>query len=200
MRINIHSKNIDLNDEQKGYIESKIMKIAHHGGRVDDESSEIRVEVDQVTTRHSQNPIAIEVTMYVPHAVIRAEDEADTVEAAVDLVELKLEKQVERYKSKMHRRDKQGKWIPQSTLEEMVADEEIEEYEVPKILRRKRLDDLKPMHEEEAIEHMELLGHNFFLFYNEDTERVSVLYKRDGGSYGILEPHMKQEFSYAKES
>lgn len=193
MQIHVHSKNIDLDDAQKAYIESKIMKVAHHGGRTEDESSEIRVEVDKITNRNIHKNIIIEVTMYVPGGVIRAEDAADSVEAAVDEVELKLNKQVERYKAKQHRRDKAGKWIPQSTIAEM-TDEGEDEFEAPKILRRKRLNNVQSMHEEEAIESMELLDHDFFLFFNTDTKRMALLYKRNDGFYGIIEPHEEGHF------
>lgn len=186
MHIHIHSKNIDLDDAEKGYVESKIMKVAEHGGRVGDESTEIRVEIDKMTMRHaSHNPIKVEVTMRVPHAIIRAEGKGGSVEEAADAVEDKLMRQVGRYKDKMHRRDKQGKWIPESTIDEVTKEEEL----VPnKILKRKRLDSLQPMVEEEAVENMELLGHDFFLFFNKNTGRVAVLYKRKDGYYGIIEP------------
>lgn len=187
MQIHVHSKNIDLDDAEKAYIQSKIMKVAHHGGRAEDESAEIRVEVEKQTSRNIHQNIVIEVTMFVPNGVIRAEDSADSVEAAVDQVESKLLKQVARYKTKMHRRDKSGKWLPESTIAE-VTDEGQEEFEEPKIMRRKRLEHLTPMHEDEAIESMELLDHDFYLFFNKNTNRESLLYKREDGFYGILEP------------
>lgn len=191
MKINIHSKNIDLSQEHKDYITEKMEKLAHYGGRVDDESSEIRVEIDKETNRNIEKNIVIQVTLFVPHSTIRAEDHADSVEAAVDEVEEKLKKQIERYKAKMHRRDSEGQWIPQSTIEEATEEEE---FQPPKILRRKRIEKLKPMYEDEAIENMELIGHTFFLFQNKNTDRVSLLYKREDGFYGIIEPHTDADF------
>jgi len=192
MLINIHTKNLTLKDDKKAYIQSKIEKIAHYSVRVNDESTEVRVEVNEIGLHTANTTIQIQVTMFVPNSIIRAEDTGTIVEEATDKVVEKLKKQIERYKAKLHRRDKKGKWI----VSESVEEKDSEEFEIPKIIRRKRISKFIPMHEEEAIEQMELLGHVFFLFLNADTHRPSVIYKRKDGYYGIIEPQTGEDFDY----
>ena len=78
-------------------------------------------------------------------------------------------------------------------------EESEEEFEIPKILRRKRISKFIPLTEEEAILQMELLGHTFFLFNNSHTQRPSVIYKRNDGFYGIIEPKVESDFDYLQE-
>ena len=89
----------------------------------------------------------------------------------------------------MDRTDKRGNASKEIDPESLVE----EEFEIPKILRRKRFSNSQPMTEEAAIEQMELIGHGFFLFNNADTGRFSIVYKRDDGYYGIIEPKMDND-------
>ena len=102
----------------------------------------------------------------------------------------KLRKQLERYKSKKNRRDKSGKWIPASTLENSLAPETGNQ--VHSITKRKSFVDMNSMHEEEAIEQLELLGHDFYAFINSDTNKFNVVYRREDGSYGLLDMSSKK--------
>jgi ribosomal subunit interface protein len=195
MVINIHTKDIKLTNQLKDYIEAKIKKLCTFSSRICDESTEIKVEVHE-QARHTYQPnFEVQVTMYVPHSIIRAEDTGTIIEEAVDKVEEKLKKQIERYKAKLTHRDKKGKWVQYAP--EAKPTEETD-FEVPKIIRRKRISKFLPMYEQEAIEQMELLGHDFFLFQNVDTKRVSLIYKRKDGYYGIIEPKTEEDFGYIK--
>lgn len=196
MITNIHTKNLTLSDDQKAYIESKVEKLLNYSAHAADESTEIRVEINEIGLHSAQPMIEIQVTMFVPQSIIRAEDKGKIVEEATDKVVEKLKKQIERYKSKMHRRGQKGKWLP---LAEAAPTEEEEEFDIPKIIRRKRISKFIPMHEEEAIEQMELLEHTFFMFLNADTNRPSVVYKRDDGFYGIIEPKTADDFDYLEQ-
>lgn len=186
MQISIHSKNLTLGAGQKDYIQVKVEKLASLADRIKDESSEIKVEIDKSKSKYHDQKIVCEITMFVPGAVLRSETKEASVEASVDEAEAKLITQIERYKSKQNRRNSKGKWIPSSTLEEVVDD-----VELPRIMRRKRYSDATPMTEEEAIERMELIGHKFFLFLNSETDRYSVVYKRDDEHYGLVEPKLE---------
>ncbi len=185
MQVTIHERSLNLNEDQKGYITEKIDHLKTYGERVDDESTHVRVDVEHNKIKTSNKNITMQVTMHVPHAIVRAEVMATTVEEGVDLAVDKLKKQLERYKSKKNRRDKSGKWIPASTLEEISSTSEVGT-EVMGVSKRKAFH-VEPMHEEEAIEQLELLGHNFFAFRNRDTQRFNVVYRRDDGSYGLLD-------------
>lgn len=186
MQVSIIQKHINLSEDQKDYIQEKIDNLKHLGNRVDDESTQVRVDIEHNDIKTTNKKIAVQVTMFVPHAVIRAEVLGQTPEEAIDLAVDKLKKQIERYKGKQHRRDTSGKWIPSSTLEEISSTQEVTA-PVSKITKRKSFSEIKPMHEEEAIEQMELLEHDFFAFLNEENGKFGVVYKREDGTYGLLE-------------
>ena len=186
MQVSIIQKHINLSDSQKDYITEKIENLKHLGQRIDDESSQVRVDVEQNNLKTTNKNISIQVTMIVPHAVVGAEVMAITPEEAVDLAVDKLKKQLERYKGKQHRRDQGGKWIPASTLEEISSTQEVGET-VSKITKRKSFSEIKVMHEEEAVEQMELLDHDFFAFLNIETGKFNVVYKRKDSTYGLID-------------
>lgn len=187
MQVSIIQKHLNLSEAQKEYIQEKIDNLKHLGQRVDDESTQVRVDVELSSLKTTNKNISLQVTMHVPHAVVRAEVMAISPEEAIDLAVDKLKKQIERYKGKQHRRDTTGKWIPSSTLEEISSTSQEGGAPVSKITKRKSFADIKPMHEEEAVEQMELLGHDFFAFINEEDNKFGVVYKREDGTYGLLE-------------
>ncbi len=186
MQISIVNKHINLSDVQREYIEEKITHLKHLGQRVDDESTQVHVDIESNNIKTSNKNISLQVTMFVPHAVVRAEVLGITVEEAIDLAVEKLKKQLERYKARRNRRDQAGQWIPSSTLETITATQG-GILPVAKISKRKKFSESKPMHEEEAVEQMELLGHNFYAFVNSDNNSFSVVYKREDGGYGLLD-------------
>lgn len=187
MQISIVHRHINLSEGQREYIEEKITNLKHLGQRVDDESTQVHVDIESNNIKTSNKNISLQVTMFVPHAVVRAEVLGITVEEATDLAVEKLKKQLERYKARRNRRDQAGQWIPSSTLEEITSGADGGAFPVSKISKRKRFSDVKSMHEEEAAEQMELLGHNFYAFTNSDTGKFGIVYKREDGSYGLLE-------------
>lgn len=186
MQIQFFSKNIDLDDNQKGYISEKINNLTKYEQRIDDEATLIRVDVTRRKDTSGDFKISFQVTMFIPKATIRAEVYGSTVEESIDLAVEKLKKQIERYKTKKHKREAGGKLMPDSTLE-MAKNEQMEQFDFEKIVKRKKYDKLEPMQEYEAIDQMELLGHDFYAFINLDTDLFSVLYRRQDGDYGLIE-------------
>lgn len=191
MQVTIFDRNLNLSEPQKDYINEKVDNLKTYGERIDDESTQVRVDVEANSIKTSNKNTTVQVTMFVPHAVIRAEVYSTTVEEGIDLAVEKLKKQIERYKSRKNRRDKSGSWIPASTLEEISATQDVGA-EIAKIVKRKNFA-MEAMHEEEAIEQMELLGHAFYAFKNSDNDRYSVVYKREDGGYGLLDFTPKEE-------
>lgn len=186
MQVSIHEQGLHLNDDQKDYILEKIDHLKKYEERVNDESTQVRVDVEMNKIKTSNKNITVQVTMFVPNAVIRAEVYSLTIEEGVDIAVAKLKKQIERYKTKKNRRDQSGKWIPASTLEEISATQE--EVQVPTInISKRKSFDLSPMHEEEAIEQLELVDHNFFVFQNSETGHVNLVYRRLDETYGLLD-------------
>lgn len=190
MQIQITARSLTLTEDQRTYIEEKISALQHIGKELADPSNIARVEVDYHEVADLEKRVVIEATVNVPYSVICASQDASTVEEGVDLIVEKLFKQIERYRGKLQRRNKEGVWlpIPKDEFERMAA-EEVEK--LPKITKRKRFSLVKQMHEEEAIEQMELIGHDFYLFWNRDTNRFSVVYKRKDGTYGVIEPKIE---------
>ncbi len=186
MNIQFIKSHLDLIDAQKEYITKKIEHLGKLADRINDESMEVHVSIKENKLKTTDHNISVEVTMIVPHALIRAEVNGKTLEEAVDLCEEKLRRQIERYKGKLHRRTDSGEFMPESTLEQIAGTQE-EFKEIKKILKRKTFKDSKPMYEEEALEQMELLGHDFFVFNNIDTGRTSVVYMRVDGTYGVID-------------
>lgn len=189
MKIQLFSQSVSLGDNQKEYLENKIDNLKKYEERVADEATIVRVDVEKTKVKSGDEKIATQITMYVPNAVIRAEVKGSTVEETADLAVEKLRKQIERYKTKKHRRDKGGQWIPESTLE--TASESMKGKDIDEIVKRKKYADLEPMKEQEAAEQMELLGHDFYAFVNDDTGLFSVVYRRRDGDYGLIELEKK---------
>ena len=176
MKIKIFGKNIEVTQGIKSAVEEKLGKLDKYF------AEETRADV---TLSVSRNDHKVEVTIPVKGNIIRAEEVSDDMYASIDLVEETIERQLVKYKNKLvdrqkgHREDFSMAYID---TEYDDADEE-----AIKIVRTKSFG-IKPMDPEEACVQMELLGHNFFVFLNADTDEVNVVYKRKNGSYGLIEP------------
>ena len=175
MKFNIHGKNIEVTDAIRGYIESKI-------GRLDKYFKDTDLEAI-VNLRVRGKEQIVEVTIPANKMVLRAEEKHSDLYAAVDLVSDKLERQIRKNKTKARKNLKQTIVF---TDFEVDASEDVDN----SIVKRKVVD-TKPMSEEEAILQMELIGHDFFLFKNDKTNELCVVYKREDGGYGILEAKAK---------
>jgi putative sigma-54 modulation protein len=185
MQVQIFNRHIKLDDSQLEYIRDKMFALKLYGEGIDDESTEVRVDIEANKIKTSNKNVTVQVTMIVPRAVIRAEIYSVTIEEGVDLAVEKLKRQIERYKGKKNRRDQSGKWIPASTLEEISSAQT--GIDLPQIAKRKTFVATEPMHEDEAVEQLELLGHSFYAFLNADNKRFNVVYRRDDGTYGLLD-------------
>lgn len=187
MQLQLFSEGMELTSDQKEYIWKKIMHLEKFSEELSDDSSIVRVDVRRNKVKTSDRHFLFQVTLFVHPVVIRAEDAGVTLEEAVDITEAKLRKQIERYKTKQHRRTQAGEWIPESTLEQLSDAQNDLTHGKPSIGKRKKFADMGALHEDEAIEQLELLGHPFYIFDNRDTGFLSVAYKREDGSYGVIE-------------
>lgn len=174
MKIQISAKNYSMSDKLRTYIEKKIGKLEKYF----DED----VTANVVVSKLRDTP-KLEVTITAKQAVFRAEKANNSIYEAVDLVSDKLANQMSKLKGKLEARYKENKALKLEFIPE--TEEELTENEM-KIVRRKRLE-LSPMVEEEALLQMEMLGHDFFVFLDMDTDSVSVIYKRKDKDYGIIE-------------
>ena len=173
MRYTISGKNINITPGLKDAVESKLGKLERHF------SPDTEVQVTLSVEKGRQK---IEVTIPVKGSIIRAEQDSSDMYVSVDLVEEIIERQIKKYKTKIV--DKKQSAL---AFSEAFLQEEAEQEETVNIVKTKRFA-MKPMDAEEACVQMELLGHNFFMFLNADTNEVNVVYKRKGNSYGLIEP------------
>jgi ribosomal subunit interface protein len=183
MNYNVRGENIEVTPAIRDYVEKKIAKLE----RYFTESPESKVNVN---LRFNQDKSSkVEVTIPLPHLVLRAEETNVDMYAAIDLISDKLERQIRKHKTKVNRkfREKGDFPITFATSEHTEVHHDLDEDEL-ELVRTKRFD-LKPMDSEEAILQMNMLGHSFYVFTNADTNRTNVVYKRRDGRYGLIEAH-----------
>ena len=172
MRIVIVGKNIDVTSSLKETVEEKIGKL----DRYFSPDTEVHVTLSVEKERHK-----IEVTIPVKGSIIRSEQVSNDMYISIDMVEEVIEKQLKKYKAKLISKSQAGSFSQDYVEREDLDDEEI------RIVRSKRFG-FKPMYPEDACVQMELLGHNFYVFRNAETDEVNVVYKRKGNTYGLIEP------------
>ena len=174
MEVIIASKNLNTSDHLKETIESKFEKLDKYF------SSDI---VANVTLSMERDRQKIEATINVKGTIFRAEDTTNDIYSGIDRIVDKLSSQMSRFKSKLVRKHKDSK----ETFFESLPDSK-EDSDADLVIAKRKMFDLSPMMPDEAILQMELLQHSFYVFMNMETESISVVYKRNDGKYGLLEP------------
>lgn len=180
---NIYAKNLSIDEQLNKYVTKKTPKLGRYiKGIVD-----VRVDLSYVkSAREANDRNVAQITLRGKNFLLRAEERTDDIYSAFDAALDKLKRRIERYKGKHFRDRGIGGSIRASELETEDRAPDQESYQ-GEIVRRKKFE-LKPMNELEAIEQMNLLGHeDFFLFFNVDTDGVNVLYRRRDNNYGIIE-------------
>ena len=174
MLLNFVGKNIELTESLKDVAEKKFSKLDKYFS----EEAEARVVFS--TVREEQT---VEVTIFLPKTIIRAEETTDDMYSSMDNAVDALARQIRKHKTKLKRRYQNNETI---RFDEILGKEAEKEEPEHKIVKRKNFE-LNPMGEEEAILQMDLLNHNFFVFLDADTDGVSIVYKRKDGNYGKIE-------------
>ena len=173
MNLVISGKNLDITEGLRSAIEEKIGKLE----RYFTDTTEVHV-----TLSTEKNRQKIEITIPMTGSIIRAEEVSSDMYVSIDLVEEVIERQLRKYKNKLIDKEQNAAHLSQSFIEaDDFEDEDIQ------IIRSKKFA-MKPMDPEEACVQMELIGHNFFVFRNSETDEVNVVYKRKGNTYGLIEP------------
>ena len=173
MRITITGRNIDITDGLRSAVEDKLSKLEKYFTPDTDVFVTLSVEKERQK---------IEVTIPVKGNIIRSEQVSNDMYVSIDLVEEVIERQLKKYKNKLvSKQQNAASFRKEFIVKEVSTDDEIQ------IIRTKRFG-MKPMYPEDACVQMELLGHNFFVFRNAETEEVNVVYKRKGNTYGLIEP------------
>lgn len=184
MQLSITGKNIEINDNLRKYVEKKIGRLDRFLPHIIDGRVELTVAEG---ARAAEDRQIAQVTLRTKNAILRAEEASSDIFASVDAVFEKMQRQVDRLKGKRWAKRIEGAEaeppLAGETLEEETADEGAGVVRVKQF----RMD---PMDEEEAIQQMELLGHNFYVFFNVNQNQLNVLYRRRSGGYGLIQPEL----------
>lgn len=174
MRVTIYGKNIDVTEGLKNTLEKKLSKFDKY----------FSPDIETTATLSTQrNKHILELTIQLNGTILRAEESTDDMYVSIDKAIDKIEGQLRKYKTKIEKKQKDHTTIRFDSLlssQDGTANES-------QIVRTKKFA-IKPMSSEEASLQMDLLGHNFFVFLNSDSDEVNVVYKRKDGNYGLIEP------------
>jgi putative sigma-54 modulation protein len=202
MDITINARNITLSKGLETFIHERLTRLTRYLPNI----SSVTVDLSSQKSNRGPDEVTAQITIrHARGAILRTEERLgqdinnDAIKAVTNAAIDKMYRRISRFKGKRKdKRDRAGNKF-EATIEEIEIAEDIPEEEIenapdaeqqdPLIYRRKIVP-VSPMSEEEAIEQMELLGHRFFVFYHADRNRINVLYKRDSGGYGVLDPKL----------
>lgn len=181
LNFNIRGENIEVTPAIREYVESKIEKVERYFNEDLNANANVNLKV------YNDRQTKVEVTIPMKNLTLRAEERHNDMYAAVDLIVDKLERQIRKHKTKVNRkfrnREGVGVYFAAATQAEAATDSTEEEYT---IVRTKQFD-LKPMDQEEAVLQMNMLGHDFYIFTDAESDATNIVYKRRDGKYGLIE-------------
>ena len=180
MELQIAGKNMELTPAMRRYIERKLGKLNRHLPNI----IESKVEVSEEKTKSPQQHFVVQVTVAGSGTRLHGEERGKDLFTAVDKVATVMTRQLEHYKGKRYEKGR-GSSFARSEFSPEIGTAQ----PAPKVVKVKRFA-VKPMSVAEAIDQMKLLGHDFFLFFNADTEELNLLYRRKDGNYGLIEPEL----------
>ena len=187
IEVEIYGRNLEIKEDIRDYITKKVTKLDRYLNGIE----EARVDLAySKSARNIADRQIAQITVQGKGFILRAEERAETYYAALDQAIEKLQNRMRRYKGKRQQRADRRPAEEEPLISAGILEPEDEEDFTPVITRRKKFT-LIPMDEAEALEQMNLLGHNnFFVFYNANTNIVNILYKRRDGAYGLIEPEI----------
>jgi len=177
MQYIIRGKNLEVTDGLRDAIEDKLGKLEKYF------TPDTKVHVTLSVEKERQK---VEVTIPVKGSIIRSEQVSSDMYVSIDLVEEVIERQLRKYKHKIIDKKQGGGNFRQEFIDN---DFSMENEDI--VISRDKKFDIKPMYPEDACVQMELLGHSFFVFNNAETDEINVVYKRKGGTYGLIEPDVE---------
>lgn len=201
MDVSIHGNNITIADNIAEYAQDKLEKL----GRYLPNITSVRADIARQNNSRGRDMVAVQITLrHNRGAILRAEEhmemgDGNVVKAAISNAVDKMYSRIQRFKGKRGDKRRMRDRF-EATEEEISMSEEVPTVEdlaapdagwkIPQIIRRKQVS-VAAMNEEEAAEQMELLGHDFFMFFNADSNQICVVYRRSNGGYGVLIPNLE---------
>jgi putative sigma-54 modulation protein len=183
MEFNIRGKNVKISDDRKKLIESKLGKLDHYL----EFANEAVVELTATNAHKQTERMVVEMTVRVNGTVLRAEEHDSELATALDRVHDKMRRQMTRYKERLTSHKGQPKLT--EAVESIAIEEPAEAVEEISLVKVKRFA-VTPMNAEEAIEELENVGHDFYMFLDSESKQVNVVYRRKEGGYGLLKPEI----------
>jgi len=180
MELQVTGKNIDLSPAVRHYVERKLGKLNRHLPDI----TGSKVEILEEKTKSPHQRFVVQITVDGNGTRFHSEERGEDLFTAIDKVAVTMNRQIEHYKGKRYNRGKGSSLVRGEFSEEVVAVQPFR-----KVVKVKRFA-VKPMSVAETIDQMEVLGHDFFLFFNADTEELNLLYRRKDGNYGLIEPEL----------
>jgi putative sigma-54 modulation protein len=181
MQLQVKGKNVEVSDSIRAYAETKLRKLERQLA----DPTKVELELSAERNPSIAASHVAEATIWTKGPTLRARESATDVRASIDLLVDKLERQVTRYREKRQRGHHQHARANGSSAEEAVP--LVPGEEMPQIVKTKQFI-VKPMTPEEAALQLELVGHDFFVFRSSDTDGVNVVYRRNDGNFGLIEP------------
>jgi len=188
MKLVIQGKNIEITDAIHDYVNQKIEKAVTHFQNI---TTEIDVNLSVARNPRINSKQTAEVTIYANGTVIRAQESSEDLYASVDLVADKIQRQLRKYKEKLqykktHAQPKMSVIVSEApVVENLIGDRTAE---LPSEVVRMKYFAMPPMTIEEALEQLQLVDHDFYMFRNIQTDEINVIYERNHGGYGVIQP------------
>lgn len=189
MKLLIQGNNIAVTDAIHDYVQEKLEKAVKHFENI---TSKVDVHLSVARNSRISNKHKAEVTVYANGTVIRAQEGSENLYASVDLVSDKIARQLRKYKEKqIHKKTHAHQKTAETLTEEPVTESLIGDRtpELPKEVVRMKYFPMPPMKIQEALEHLQLVDHDFYMFRNSETNEINVIYQRNHGGYGVIQPH-----------
>ena len=186
MKIIIEGKNIELTDGLKGHINDKLKKLENHFENII-KGHDVRVKLNVAKNPRISKSNTAEITIFLDGRIVRSEHSSEDMYVSIDSVTNKLDRQIKKYKTQVFRSYQHAeRAMPNPELTGKLIPDEAENNN-GKIIKKKKFK-LHSMPPEEAISHLDLIGHDFYLFINTDTNQINTVYLRKDGDYGLIEP------------
>lgn len=180
MQLELQARHFELTDTVRDYVERKVERLDQKLPGL----KATRVDLDHGMRRSLGEVYTAQVTTWVDGSILRAEEMHSDLYAAIDLATEKMHRQIGRYRGKrLHRWHDHTKPV-------VGEPSPAEEAEPPRVIVRRKRFPMVPMTEDEAVEQIDLLGHDFFVFVNAESGMVNVMYHREDGQLGLIEPEL----------
>ncbi|MCC6454152.1 MAG: ribosome-associated translation inhibitor RaiA [Caldilineaceae bacterium] len=191
MQLIVHGRNVEVTDWIREYVNKKVGRLERYLNQV----SEARIELSHNATRAADDRFTAQLTIWANGNILRAEESTADIVVSIDAVVDKMSRQIRRFKGRRYQSRRRQSAAAAVNAEAQLTTALVEDLggeedeEMGNIIRRKEFL-LQPMDEEEALAQMELLGHDFFIYYDVDAKGVNVVYRRRDGQFGLLQPRV----------